>query len=90
MGLFKRILFMLIYMCLLLIYKLGDLILKIVCNLIGFILPIVIISLIYLIANRLWSSVLILAGSIVAILIMLLLFSIVVFYFDDIRNNMKI
>ena len=89
MGLFKRILFMPIYMCLLLIYKLGDLILKIVCNLIGFILPIVILSLIYLIANRLWTSVLILTGSIVAILVLLFVFSVIVFYFDDIRNMMR-
>ena len=90
MGLLKRILLIPIYMCFLLIYKLGDFILKVVCNFIGFILPIVVLSLIYLIVNKLWVSVLILAGSIVAILFMLLVFSIIVFYFDDIRNMMKI
>ncbi len=79
MSMIKRIIFMPIKVALWLVYVIGDCILRLLCNAIGIIIPILVICIVYLVINQIWTSVVILLGSILIAFIILVLFSKLIF-----------
>lgn len=71
----KRIIFMPIKVILWLVYVIGDFILRLLCNVTGIIIPVLVICFVYLVINQIWTSVAILLGSISIAFVFLVLFS---------------
>ena len=70
------------------LYVIGNIILKLGCNLFGIMIPIFIVSLIYLIIKKLWISVFILLGILLCCLALLFLISVLLAYIGNWRNKL--